>query len=237
MLNATEERPTKVLLHGPLGDMFGREHSLYVSSPGEAIRALCVLREGFRDELSRPGAFYTVLAGETALPLEALNIGTARRDIHIVPVVEGAKSDNAAAGWSILAATALIVVGYALSGYTGGGSLVLTKVGSAMLAAGISMGIGGVISLLSSSDTGDKPKEQSANNPSRLFSGAVNTIAQGHPIQICYGEVEIGSALISTMMDHDASAGSRYFGLFGGNGFGVHYKKQISNVDSHWQGI
>jgi hypothetical protein len=49
---------------------------------------------------------------------------------------------------------------------------------------------------------GDKPKERPENDPSRLFGGAVNTTAQGHPIQICYGEVEVGSAIISTMIDY-----------------------------------
>jgi predicted phage tail protein len=213
MLNATEERPTKVLLHGPLGDMFGREHSLYVSSPSEAIRALCVLREGFRGELSRPGAFYTVLAGETALPPEGLNIGTAGRDIHIVPVVEGAKTDNQAAGWSILAGAALIGVSIALpgaaavaaakvAGTLSTGMKVGAFIGGIASSFGWSMALGGVINLLSPSDTTDKPSEAPENDPSRLFSGAVNTIAQGHPIQICYGEVEVGSALISTMIEY-----------------------------------
>jgi hypothetical protein len=44
--------------------------------------------------------------------------------------------------------------------------------------------------------------DRSENTPSSLFSGAVNTISQNHPIQICYGELEIGSAIIATMIDH-----------------------------------
>jgi hypothetical protein len=44
----------------------------------------------------------------------------------------------------------------------------------------------------------DRPE----NTPSSLFSGAVNTISQNHPIQICYGELEVGSAIIATMIDN-----------------------------------
>jgi predicted phage tail protein len=211
MLSATELNggPTKVLLHGPLGDMFGREHSLYVSSPGEAIRALCALREGFRGELSRPGAFYTVLAGGTALPLEGINIGTAGRDIHIVPVVAGAKSDGANV-LTAIAGIALIAVATYCFGPAGAAAAKAGSTGAAAAwgvaatvasSVGWQLAISGVSGLLAPADTGDKPSEP-GQNPSRLFSGAVNTIAQGHPIQICYGEVEIGSAIIASMIDY-----------------------------------
>jgi len=189
---------TSVFLHGPLGDMFGKEFRLHISSAGEAIRALCALRDGFREELSKPGAHYTVLAGDASLPLEGLHLGTGGRDIHIVPVVEGAKSEGA----TIIAGAVLMVAGYALANYTGGGSLVIAKIGSSMMAAGLSMAIGGVYSMIAPSPSQGKPNEPPQNDPSKLFGGPVNTTAQNHPIQICYGEVEIGSAIISAMVDH-----------------------------------
>jgi predicted phage tail protein len=228
--------PTKVTLHGPLGDMFGREHSLYISSPGEAIRALCAIKEGFRGELSRPGAMYSVLAGGDALPLEGINICTAGRDIHIVPVVEGAKSD-AANALTAIAGVALLVVA---SVYLGPLAVGAAKGSAAAFGWGIAhtaaLTLGsqllrmGVTSLLAASDTGGKPSERPENDPSRLFNGAVNTTAQGHPIQICYGEVEIGSAIISTMIDytyksHSASGGG------GGGGHPRYIERVIEHVD------
>jgi predicted phage tail protein len=217
MLKTLEDingEPTKVLLHGPLGDMFGREHSLYISSPAEAVRALCAIKDGFRGELARPGAFYSVLLGDAPLPLEGLGICSAGRDVHIVPVLEGAKSDNAAAGWTLLAGVALLAVTFiatggagAFAGAEGFGAGVkaafagMTKgyLGQMATTAGLCMVSSGVHTLLSASDS-DKPKDE--RDPSRLFNGAVNTVAQGHPIQICYGEMEIGSALIASMIDY-----------------------------------
>jgi predicted phage tail protein len=206
--------PTKVLLHGPLGDMFGREHSLYISSPAEAVRALCAIKEGFRGELARPGAFYSVLLGDAPLPLEGLGLCSAGRDVHIVPVLAGAKSDNAAAGWTILAGVALIAAvaifgGPAIAAGAAKGAGFGAKAGAYALTAvktiGWQLAIGGAMNLLSASDD-DKPKDE--RDPSRLFNGAVNTIAQGHPIQICYGEMEIGSALVASMIDYTPKSSS-----------------------------
>jgi predicted phage tail protein len=230
--------PTRVLLHGPLGDMFGREHSLYISSPAEAVRALCAIKKGFRGELARPGAFYSVLLGASGaadstpdasgadstpdasgaadstpdaapLPLEGLGLCSAGRDVHIVPVLEGAKSQNAVNGWFIAAGVALLAVAFVASGgiaaFAVGGinaawtGMNATFLGSIATTAGMYMVVTGVHGLLTASDT-DKPKD--VRDPSRLFNGPVNTIAQGHPIQICYGEMEIGSALIASMIDY-----------------------------------
>lgn len=37
-----------IRLHGPLGAAFGRVHRLAVSSPAEAVRAMCALYPGFK---------------------------------------------------------------------------------------------------------------------------------------------------------------------------------------------
>lgn len=39
-------------LHGRLGDLFGTEHLLDVDTPAEAVRALCILIDGFQREIS-----------------------------------------------------------------------------------------------------------------------------------------------------------------------------------------
>jgi predicted phage tail protein len=206
MLNAMEEMPAKVLLHGPLGEMFGREHSLHISSPAEAIRALCALRDGFRAELSRPGAAYSVLLGDAPLPLEGLGIGLGGRDVHIVPAVGGAKDANVTniiLGVAILAVVCIATYGAGAAAGTGiWASMTATTAGAMATSFGVALIVGGVAGLLSPTPSAQKPSESHANDPSRLFSGAVNTTAQSHPIQICYGEMEIGSALISTMIDY-----------------------------------
>lgn len=178
--------------------MFGREHDLYVSCPGEAIRAMCVRRKGFCEAISRPGACYQLVVGGSAIPLEAVNMHTGGQSIHIVPSVEGAGGNGLG---QVLVGAAIMMAAY----YTAGGSLAAvaaSKGASMAFSVGMSLAIGGVATMLAPSPRTGAPNERPENKPSELFDGPVNTIAQGHPIQICYGEVEIGSAIISTMIDH-----------------------------------
>ena len=53
--------------NGPLGEWFGREYLLYVSSASGAIRALCSQFRGFRETMARPGASYPRLATDVFL--------------------------------------------------------------------------------------------------------------------------------------------------------------------------
>ena len=41
------------------------------------------------------------------------------------------------------------------------------------------------------------PQERPENKPSYLFNGAVNTTEQGQPIPLLYGELIVGSAVVS----------------------------------------
>jgi len=207
MLNG---EPTKLCLHGPLGEQFGAEHNLYISRPGEAIRALCSQFKGFRETLSQPGGYYSLLVGEQAIPLEAVQIQTGNQDIHLVPVVEGYGSGNG--GGKILLGAALVAVAAAFT--PGGiGAAFVAKGWGVMATAGLSMMIGGVSQLLMAPPKSQTPSERPENNPSELFDGPVNTINQSHPVQICYGEVEIGSAILSTLIDNgDWKRGAGYSG-------------------------
>ena len=72
----------------------------------------------------------------------------------------------------------------------------VAKAGVAVLGAGLSMAIGGVMQLLMPTkkhNDYDRPE----NQPSYVFNGAVNTQAQGNPVPVLYGELIIGSAVIS----------------------------------------
>ena len=203
---------TKIELHGPLGAMFGREHSLYVSSPGEAIRALCSQFRGFRETVAAPGASYALLVGGLDIPLEALRMESGNREIHLVPVVEGA---GGGAWTNILAGVAIVAAAYFLG--PAGAAIMSKAVAGYVVGMGVAMALGGVAMLLAPT-----PKaginERPENKPSELFDGPVNTIAQNHPIQICYGEVEIGSAIISTMIDYSEGSNQGWGGGIGGGG-------------------
>ncbi|EEP91823.1 Bacteriophage lambda tail assembly I [Yersinia kristensenii ATCC 33638] len=64
------------------------------------------------------------------------------------------------------------------------------KVGAAMM-------LGGVVQMLSPQQGGLASRQSAENTPSYAFGGPVNTVAQGNPIPIGYGERIIGGAIIS----------------------------------------
>lgn len=76
-----------------------------------------------------------------------------------------------------------------------------------MFAAGIGMAAGGVVQMLSPQPKGRNGQE-SSNQPSYIFNGAVNTEAQGHPVPLLYGRMIVGSAVISAGIEADDYAPS-----------------------------
>jgi predicted phage tail protein len=182
----------EVRLYGHLGKRFGRIHHLAVESAAEAVRALCVVIEGFeRYVLQHSSPGYRVWAGRANLVADDLAqpVGT-REVIRIVPVVEGAKRRGL--GQTIVGAV-LIVAGMAITAASGGTA---SPVGTAMVNAGIAMAIGGVIQMLSP-QRGADGTEQDKNGPSYSFNGAVNVDAEGGCVPVLYGEMIVGSVVIS----------------------------------------
>ena len=189
-----------IKLGGALGRKFGRIHRLAVESPAEAIRALCVLKQGFREFLEgseRNGFGYKVLTGNVAI-----NKDEAEQTLHIAhgaqttftfaPKAIGAKSGLG----QILLGVVLVVAAFWTAGWS------LTALMGSVAAKGVAMFgasliLGGVTQMLAPKiKTGD-PKEDDKSRPSYLFNGAVNTTAQGQPVPILYGRLMVGSAVVS----------------------------------------
>jgi hypothetical protein len=70
-------------------------------------------------------------------------------------------------------------------------------VGNALIGMGVSMIVGGVVQLLTPMPKGPKNTDSPDNKPSYVFTGAVNTQAQGNPVPLLYGRMIVGSAVIS----------------------------------------
>lgn len=199
----------QIHLYGQLGKRYGRTHRLDVASPAEAIRAMDANHPGFMDEmlaLGRQGYGYRIAHG--ARGTIGVNKGEelgqpVSGDIRITPVLEGSKKGGIG---QILAAVVIIIAAV----YTGGTAAAAgggifgastTAVASSMMSAGIAMAIGGVIQLLS-----PQPKaaeKGGSEGTSYLFDGAANTMAQGHPVPVGYGEMIVGSAVISAGIEVD----------------------------------
>lgn len=212
----------KVKLYGELGEKYGKEWDLAVESPAEAIRALCANNPGFRQFMSTSedrGMGYKVLVAGAPLQEAGaeLHNPTGRQDIKIVPVILGAKSGIGqvivgalmvyvavmTAGASLAAtaqATAISMGGTAMGttmtlgtqfslgmGALSGGTMMAAKFGAALV-------LGGIASMMA--PTPSPAAGERAQN--YAFNGATNTTRQGVAIPVCYGQLMVGGAVISS---------------------------------------
>lgn len=184
----------RIVLHGALAREFGSEFLFNVSTPAEAVRALCANFKNFDErvrELSTKGIGYKLLFGTRELERdEEFYEPISNESFEIVPVLTGA----GAIGRIVLGA-ALIAASFipGLQGVTI--PLLGTALTTTMVGVGVALALGGVAQLLASD-----PQTPTATG-SYLFNGQVNTTAQGHPVPICYGRMIVGSALISGGVD------------------------------------
>ena len=177
-----------IILYGDMRQKFGREFRLDVKTPAEAVRALCSQLNGFRGYLHNHAndAFKVFVGGRNASD-EIGSPCSDREVIRIAPVIQGAGSVG-----RIVLGAALV----ALSFVPG-----LQFAAPTLFGLGASMVLGGVVELLSPTTSTDTATAESVTNtPSYNFNGPVNTTAQGHPVPLCYGEMIVGSAVISAGM-------------------------------------
>ena len=197
------ERIRTVRLYGKLGARFGRVHHLAVNSAAEAVRALGVLHQGFNQFLAEAkdiGLAFTVFYGKRNLGKDQLCDPPSHNDIRIAPVVQGSKSGG---GLQTVLGIALIAVASFFSGgLAAGGAASLygataTAAWTAVGAVGFSLAIGGVAQMITGTQVGIDSSEAADNRPSYNFAGIKNTITQGNPVPLCYGEMTAGSAMLS----------------------------------------
>lgn len=212
----------KVKLYGELGDKFGREWNLDINSASEAIRALDVNNKDFRPYMinsEKNGIAYKVVVGKSYLEeKDELYHPSGRQEIKIIPVVLGAKKSGL--GMILLGAVLIMAPIFAPSLFGGGftsASLAadvaagttagfttvsgITYTGmagtiaGAMTKIGVSLVLNGIASLLAPTP---KTTERPEDHPSYAFDGPINTTRQGVSIPVCYGQLIIGGAVIST---------------------------------------
>jgi predicted phage tail protein len=212
-----------VRLYGKMGARFGRRFLLAVSSPAEAVRALCSQLPGFEQYLmgaKDKGIGFAVFVGRRNLSEGQLIEPTGSEEIRIAPIIMGAKNGGV---FQIIMGAVLIVVGVFITGLSWGAA---APIGSALIGMGISMIVGGVIQLLSPQPKAPKAQDRVDNKPSYAFNGPLNTQAQGNPVPVLYGELTVGSAVISAGISVQDGltaptappAGSGSFGGGGGGG-------------------
>lgn len=190
------DRTRVVRLYGWLGARFGREHRLAVASPAEAVRALCALLPGFERAVAdseRRGVRFACFAGRRNLSEDELRYPVGADAIRIAPVLAGSKNGGlfqTVLGAALIAAAAIYSGGLAAA-FSAGGLVQATAT------LGLSMMLGGVAQMLSPQQRLLSAKDRPENGASYNFNGPVNTMAQGNPVPLLYGEMFVGSATIS----------------------------------------
>ncbi len=187
------ERLKTIRLYGRLGARFGRVHRFAVANAAEAVRAMCVQFKGFEAEMlgsRRKGVAFAVFIGRRNIGESDLSLPSGADEIRIAPVLTGSKRGGL---FQIVLGAALIA-----ASFIPGLNAVAWSGASAFLGmTGASLALGGVVQLLSPQQSGLSVKDSPDNGASYNFNGPVNTQAQGNPVGVLYGEMTVGSAVIS----------------------------------------
>jgi len=208
----------KLILYGDMARRFGRVHISDADSPDKAIKALYAnspaALQYFVDRAHQP---FRVFVGDSGVSvgLQDVYANAPGATVRIVPAILGAKS--AGVGQIIMGAV-LVVAGFVAAAYFG------QTWGVSMMKAGGMLMLGGVAQLLFAVPLPGTPKENDASRPSYLFSGPVNTVAQGQRVPVGYGRLRVGSAVINAGMksnDYGNAGGGPGSGSSGGGGGGV----------------
>lgn len=184
------EKLRTIRLYGVLGAKFGRVHEFVVNSPAEAIKTLCIMVPGFEKFLINSkdrGMAFSVFVGRESLSESQLRNPPGDNDIRIAPVITGSK--RAGIGQIIIGVILIVVSFFVPATYPATAAF--------LAGTGASLAIGGVVAMLSPQAKGLSSQDSTENKPSYAFNGPVNTQAQGNPVPILYGEMIVGSAVIS----------------------------------------
>jgi len=186
----------KIKLYGRLAKFIGkRVLEADVSSAAEAVRFLLANWPELEHHMA--DQHYRVSLGGYDLVEDELHDPAGKQPIKIVPVVTGAGAVG-----RIIAGAALIALSFVIIplGIAAAGAGIATMVGG----IGATLVLGGVAQLLTPTPTLSLGTD-SPNDPrkSYSFSGIQNTSRQGTPVPIVYGEMLVGSVVISAGIDVD----------------------------------
>jgi len=194
-----------VKVYGPLAKFLGqRSFKFAVKTPAEAVRLLLANFPRLQAHMAEHD--YKISVGRLQLPIgdhpEYIHYPTSSNEaIRIVPVISGAGQGvgQVLAGIGLIAASIL----FAPAGFLAGGLFTLgAKAVPFVAGIGISLALTGVSQLLTpttqlatGTDSDFDPRK------SYSFSGIQNVARQGVPVPIIYGEVLVGSIVVSAGVD------------------------------------
>ena len=184
----------KIKVYGTLKKFLGQaEFEVDLNTPREAISFLVCNFKGIEKHMA--DQLYTIQVGAKVITEDLLNVRS-QDDIKIIPVVHGNF-------FPILVGIGAILGGSAITGTFIGSTLIAT----ALTTIGTTMVIDGVTSMLTPQQDPVSPvSNQSSLDPSALasnysFTGLTNISNAGVPVNLVYGEILVGSIVVSNGVD------------------------------------
>lgn len=193
----------EIRVYGQLAKFLGRRtFKAAVSNAAEAFRFLLANFPQLEKHMAEQR--YRVSVGDYNISLGELYDPTGRQTIKIIPVIGGASGDplgdiliGAAIIGSLFIPGATAFLGTALTG-------IAITTGAALILGGVSQLLTPTESLSPiglDTDTGGTEGTVLDPQESYSFNGIQNVSRPGLPVPICYGEILVGSIVISTGTD------------------------------------
>lgn len=186
----------KIKLYGQLAKFVGHKVlEADVATAAEAVRFLVANWPELEQHMAKQ--YYRVHTGGEDLLLEQIN-NPASQEIKIVPVVAGAGSVGRIILGVALVALAFVSFGSSFLGGAFAGLGAKGAIGSALFFnVGAALVLSGVAELISPTPRSEKDDPRKSFS----FSGIQNTSRVGLPVPVVYGEVLVGSVVVSAGVD------------------------------------
>ena len=188
----------KIKVYGTLRKFLGQaEFEVDLNTPREAISFLVCNFKGIEKHMAEQ--IYTIQVGTKVITEDLLNINT-KDDIKIIPLVHGNL-------FQILLGAGALFAKSAIPAKILGSTLLSTVVTTTLATIGTSMVVDGVTSMLTPQQNNQSVASgQNSLDPAALasnysFTGLTNISNAGVPVNLVYGEILVGSIVVSNGVD------------------------------------
>ena len=188
----------KIKVYGTLRKFLGQaEFEVDLNTPREAISFLVCNFKGIEKHMAEQ--IYTIQVGTKVITEDLLNLNT-KDDIKIIPLVHGNF-------FQILLGAGALFAKSAIPAKILGSTLLSTVVTTTLATIGTSMVVDGVTSMLTPQQNNQSVASgQNSLDPAALasnysFTGLTNISNAGVPVNLVYGEILVGSIVVSNGVD------------------------------------
>jgi predicted phage tail protein len=207
-----------IYVYGSVGKEFGRHWRLSVSSPAEALRALCSLRPRIKQAFTKGN--WRVIVGKPHIKysIDQYCMGmNGTLPIHIVPSTQPHGGGGMGKIFAGIALIGFSVITAGLGAAAAGGFF--AAMGATASVAGIGLGVtygtialmgaglllGGISMMMATPPQSDSPTDQAGptDRPSFLFNGVTNNSQQGGPVPLVLGKHLVGSVVVSAGLNSE----------------------------------